>query len=63
MQLSRRDRNIAPGTYTHKDGRTLCVGTGRAIYVLNSDRTSSRRGLHVRTTAGELVRVQDLRGV
>lgn len=59
--MARRDGNIAPGTYTHRDGSTVVVASGRAIYILNSDRTSTRRGLHVRNDAGELVRVSELR--
>ncbi len=58
--MARREGNIAPGTYTHLDGSAVVVPSGRAIYILNSDRSSTRRGLHVRNTAGKLVRVRDL---
>lgn len=61
--MARREGNIAPGTYKHTDGTTVVVASGRAIYILNSDRTSTRRGLHVRNDAGGLVRVRDLRNV
>lgn len=58
--MARRTGNLKPGTYA-RNGSPVVVPTGRTIYILNSDRTSTRRGLHVRLDSGEFVRVSELR--
>jgi hypothetical protein len=63
-----RSERVAPGERRHIDGRTgheraVTVQSGRLVYRLNSDRTSTARGLHTWCRVGndrELLPVREL---